>query len=101
MLARVYASEGVKLLEQAAPVELPAAEQTTSFQRFADECLSFDVGNWEKKVKASDLYRRYLVWCEQRGETAMTVYAVGMALKGKIAKSHTGGTAIYRGIEWR
>ena len=32
----------------------------------------------------------------------MTVYAVGiLVLKGKIAKSDTGGTAIYRGIEWR
>jgi hypothetical protein len=88
-------------LDNAAPVELPEGETTTSFERFASESLTFEVGNWELKVKASELYGRYLRWCEQRGETSMSVTAVGVALKGKVQKTSTGGYAIYRGVSWK
>jgi predicted site-specific integrase-resolvase len=101
VLARVYASEGVKLLDKAAPVELPEEETATSFQRFSDEYLTYEVGNFELKLKASELYRRYMVWCEQRGETPMTVYAVGLAVKGKVHKTTSQGTSIYRGVAFK
>ena len=101
VLTRVYASEAVKVLDKSMPVTLPEDEKETSVERFIAERVTFKPGEWEAKMKLREFYAAYAEWCGQRTETPCTLYAVGLALRGRVKKTETGGVRILRGLAWK